>query len=295
LKPDQWLAFNALFPGKTFKNFISEFINTISASTFVSETGERILYLHEQIALSTTYYGAVVRRGLNGQETYIDEVNSSKARTVGTISHDQYTSSPFYVGIYQSDINSKRIILMVQSYKQYGFKELFEEAFKVFFKTAAANNFICEINSLAIGKLFDKYINDGNIRKLRFKKHALPKNMENLLSGNDDKHNKSYEVELSVKAKKQGFGGIKKFIKNAEFIEVFDDQDFEYDELLADISIGNRKRVVNIMDPSSFTASYDITDNAPISSQTGLPDFKAIHKEAKIILEEEILLNIDSE
>lgn len=291
---DNFIPIKEVFGSKTFKEIVQEFVKTIDIKTFVNETEDRILYLEKGLTLTSSIYSGIVRKGYSGQETYVDELKSNKANTVGKIKTDQYNSTPFYFNLALPTENSKCFLFVAQSYKQYGFKELFEEAFKKFFKDKYSNDFICEIGTLSIASLFEKYIKEGNIRKLRFKKHMLTKNLENLLGDKDDKDNSNYEMELSILAKKQGFLGIKKSIsfEDSSFIETFHIDGFEYDEAFADVSFGGRKRVLNITKPGNFSASYDVTEKAAIDKNTKHPNFEKLDKEAINIIKDEIIPNI---
>jgi hypothetical protein len=288
------LDIQTAFGGKKFEDIVQGFITSIDTKTFLNASEDRILYLEKSITFNSSIYTGIIRKGYSGQETYVDEMKSNKASTVGKIKTDQFNSSPFYFLLSLPASKSKCFLFLAQSYKQFGFKELFEDAFKKFFKTNYGNDIICEIGTLSIASLFEKYVNDGNIRKLRFKKHILTKNMENILGEEDDKDRGNYEMELSVLAKGQGFLGIKKSITldNTSFIETFKLKDFEYDEAFADVSFGGRKRVLNITRPESFSASYDVTDKTLLDKDTNHPDFVKLNEEVMSILKDEILPHI---
>lgn len=291
---EKFLTIKEVFGSKTFVEIVQDFVKTIDLRTFVNEKEDRILYLEKSLTLTSSIYSGIVRKGYNGQETYVDELKSNKANTVGTIKTDQYNSTPFYFNISYPTENSKCFLFVAQSYRQYGFKDLFEEAFKKFFRDNCSNDLVCEIGTLSIASLFEKYIKEGNIRKLRFKSHRLASNLENLLGEKDDKDNSNYEMELSILAKRQGFLGIKKSIsfENSSFIETFQIDGFEYDEAFADVSFGGRKRVLNITKPENFSASYDVTAKAAIDKDTKHPNFEKLDMEAISIIMDEIVPNI---
>jgi hypothetical protein len=291
---DNFLTINEVFGKKKFTDIVQEFVKTINTKAFVNLTQDRILYLDKILTLTSSIYSGIVRKGYSGQETYVDELKANKANTVGKIQTDQFNSTPFYFNLALPTVNSNYFLFIAQSYKQYGFKELFEEAFKKFFKDNYSNDILCEVGTLSIASLFEKYVKDGNIRKLRFKKHMLTQNLENLLGEKDDKDKTHYEMELSILAKKQGFLGIKKNIsfEDSSFIETFQIDGFEYDEAFADVSFGGRKRVLNITNPRNFSASYDVTEKAAIDKNTKHPNFEKLDKEAIGIVKDEIIPNI---
>jgi hypothetical protein len=291
-KKDNFVSLDLVFGNKTFKQIVQDLITDVdTASCFVNVDKTRVFYIDSTISLTDTSFSAIIKKGHSGHETYIDELNGLKVNTTSTITKDKFNSSPFYLLLSKPEKNNYKLLLFAQSYKQFGYKEIFEEAFKKFIKDRFSQDFICEISTLSVASLFERYIRDGNIRKLRFKKNILPKNFENVLGDNDIKDNNLYEAELSIKAKKQGFLGIKKNIKfnDSNFTEIFQFDNFDYDEAYADISIGNRKRTLNISRPSSFSASFDVTEKSCINVLTNHPDFSKLNEEAISILKDEIM------
>ncbi|MEQ1732932.1 MAG: hypothetical protein ABL940_04630, partial [Bacteroidia bacterium] len=212
-KKDEFVSLEKVFGPKSFKEIIEAFIKKLDASKYyLNDAEDRIFYLEEHISLTENIFSGIVRKGYSGRETYIDELSNNKVKTLTTITKDKFNTTPFYLLISLPKENKNKMVFFAQSYKQFGFKELFEESFKKFIKDSFSNELICEIGTLSVASLFEKYIKDGTVKKLRFKKHVLPKNFENILGEGDIKDEKLYEVELSIKAKEKGFIGIKKDI-----------------------------------------------------------------------------------
>lgn len=292
---EEYLSINEVFGNKSFTIIMNEFVKTIDTQAFyLNDAANRILYLERSLTLSNQTYSGIIRKGYSSHETYIDDVKSRKVQTINKVQADQFSSTPFYFNLTMPSSDSKCFIFIAQSYKQYGFKEVFEDAFLNYFESSYSKDFYCEFGTLSIASLFDKYIADGNIKKLRFRKHTLSKNLENILGEEDSKEKANYEMELSVIARKKGFMGVKKKIsfKDSSFIETFKIDNFEFDEIFADVTLGGRKRVLNITKPSDFSASYDITDKAKLSASTNHPDFTSVDNEATSIIKEEIIPNL---
>jgi len=304
-----YLTIKEAFFNKDFKSIATEFIKSIDLQHYVSKLEERILYLSETLtfksynpkntsttAINQNIYSGVLKKGHNGHETYIDEFDKKKgkANTVNTVKRDQYNTIPFYFLLCCPDEDSTSLILLAQSYKQYGFKEVFEDAFIEHYKAKYSDDILVEMGTLSVASLFESYINQGSIRKLRFKKHTITPNIENAIGETGDA-SKNYEMEISIKAKKKGFLGVKQRIsaENTSFLEVFKIDGFDYNEAYADVSVGGRKRVLNISDPSQFSASFDVTAKSNINKITNHPDFYKLDQESIAILLQEILPNID--
>ena len=292
-KPN-FVVLSDVFGTEKFKSISEKFIKFIDTNTsFVNEDKTRILYINELIDAKTTSISGIIRKGYGGQESYIDQLNKSQAKTVKTISVDEYNSMPFYFLLAEPDHSKKCLIFLAQSYKQFGFKEVFEEAFKKFFKEMYDTEYLCEFSTLSIASLFEKYINEGLIRKMRFRKHGLTKNIEDLFD--DEKEDpEDYTMEISITGKR-GFTKVKNQLKSdSPFLEIFKIKDFDYDEAFADVSFAGRKRVLNMSNPDEFSASFDITNEAKLNPKTNHPDFSSVDKEAYSILRKEIIPNIKS-
>jgi len=291
-----FLAISQAFNNQSFNQIIQNFVTTIDAEAYVNDANDRIFYIEKGLTLTGSIYTSIIRKGHSGHETNIDEIKAKKPNKISTILKGQFSTIPFFLLLCQPASDSKVLIFIAQSYKQFGFKEVFESAFQKFYqKVYKKSDITCEFRTLSISKLFEEYVEKGSIRNLRFIKHVLPKNLENLLDSDDDRNPLSYNVEMSISAKTKGFMGIKKNIKfeNNSFIEIYKIEGFEYDEVVADVRLGNRRRVLNISRPSDFSASYDLTEEADVDINTNHPDFVKLDKIAIDILSKDIIPNIE--
>ncbi len=282
-----------VFAPKNFKEEMSDFMTQYLGLTYENPEGNRILHLVQSLSLQSNLVSGVMKRGHNGQETDIEELVDGKAKTVNTVKYDQYNSIHFYFLICSPNEDSNYLIFMAQTYKQYGFKDIFVQSYKEYIRLKFGDdNLNCSINPLSIPQLFSNYLKKGDIRKLRFQKHTLSKNLENVIGESDNQNVKDYEVELTVRAKKKGFNRIKNIdFDTTKLVEVFD-FGFEYDEAYADISLNGRERSINITHPEKFVATFDITDRVMLDSATNRPIYSELNKEAIAILKEEILINL---
>lgn len=270
---------------------IRDFVKTIDSKKFYSnKNGDRILYLKNSLPISQAenIYSGIIMKGHNGPETSIEAVIKGEIKTIGTVNKDQYSCLPYFFMLYINKQNPQSIIFLAQSYKQYGFKEIFEESFRSFIINKL-ENITVHFNTLSIASLFEKYIKEGNINRLRFIKHGLLKSAESVLKGDRFK-NETYEMEMAIKSK-NGFLGIKDSLKydNASFIEQVQIDGFDYDEAYIDISIAGRKRVMSVTKPSNFSAAFDITHDVRINSETNLPNFDDVRKQALDILKNDLI------
>jgi hypothetical protein len=283
--------FNDVFGTTELNVMMQRFIKTIDTKlVFKNKKKDRILYLSKTLSASNSesVYAGIIMKGHNGTETYIDEIVGGEIKNVGTVSKDQYNCLPYFFMLYLNKKNPDSLILIAQSYRQYGFKEVFEEAFKNYTQTESTDTTVI-FNTLSIASLFEQYIVAGKIDKMRFIKHGLFKGAENVLKG-DKFEDYDYETEMSIKSK-NGFWGIKKSLKydNASFIEQVQIDGFEFDEAFADVYVAGRKRIMNVTKPSNFSAAFDITSDVKINSKTNLPDFVDILKQSNDILKNDLI------
>lgn len=162
-------------------------------SAFQNKLEDRVLYIHH---LDPDYKNNVLnglfRKGTNGQESYVDQLNKNgkqkKISTVATIDINKYNSTHFFFSICQPSEESEGLLFLAQSYKQFGFKELFEEAFNEFLKIENSG-VVCYITQLSVPSLFDQLLDTGSVTNLIFRRHGLSKEFENSFSNEDKKIN----------------------------------------------------------------------------------------------------------
>lgn len=268
---------------------------------YISKGKERILYFHklDPDYKNNTLYG-LMRKGISSEERYVEEVKLigkvQKASQVSTITANQYTSTHFFFTLCQPDIDSTGILLIAQSFKQYGFKEVFEESFKAYVEKINPD-VRCFITQLSVPALYDKIIEESIVKKLTFKRHGLSSEFEDSFLTKDAEPGEEFEVSLSVQAKKGGFAGFKNTLKtfkdqDTTFMEVFPLQNFDYHNLSAEVFLGGKKRVLNMNRPQDLGTYYDITTDIEFDDKTKHPVYDSIKAQAKNIMDEEILINV---
>lgn len=283
--------FKEVFGTTELNEMMQRFVKEIDTSkVFKNKRKDRILYLDKTLDASSTEgtYAGIIKKGHNGTQTDIDELVGSEIKNIGTVSKDHYNCLPYFFMLYLDKKKPDCIIFLAQSYRQYGFKEVFEEAFKEFASKESPDSTII-FNTLSLASLFNQYITDGKINKIRFIKHGLMKGVENVLKG-DKFEEKDYEIEMSIKSK-NGFLGVKKSLKydNSSFIEQVQIDSFEFDEAYADVFVAGKKRIMNVTRPSNFSAAFDITGDVRIDKNTNLPNFDDVLKQAKDVLKNDLI------
>lgn len=294
------LKVNDVLGDKTFEQKMQDLVRHFD-TPYISGGNERILYFHRlDPEYKNNMLHGLMRKGISSEERYVEEVKKvgriRKATQIATISTNQYTSSHFFFSLCQPKKDDKGILFIAQSFKQYGFKEIFEESFKDYISKINPD-VRCFITQLSIPALYDKIIDESTIKKLTFKRHGLSPEFEDSFITESAEPGEEFEVSLSVQAKKSGFMGFKNTLKtfkdkDTTFMEVFPLEKFEYDDLSAEVFLGGKKRVLNMNRPQDLGTYYDITDEIEFDENTKHPVYDSIKKQAKAIINDDILPNV---
>lgn len=297
-----YIKFSELFP-KGFIDFSQRFISSIDLETYQNSDGELILDIEhtDHSFLNRNILTGIFEKGTKAKSgAAIKEIKRKKAVTVKKIKGHEYTTIPYYFLLgATNNVETKGCVFMAQTFGVYGFKEIFTETFQSFVRKEFDDEISCDINTLSNPTLFENVIKTSSVRKLKYRKHSLPPILDEAI-GDEIENNidrSFFDIELSISAKKEGYGfmrnALNKMVKGDHaFLELFDNSDFTFDEVYADMYIGGNKRVVNVTKPSNFGAIYDVGDNIKYDEE-GIPKFESIRDMSLDIYENDILKNVD--
>jgi len=298
-----YMQLNEVLPNG-FIDFIIDFTKKINKETHTSTDQERIFDLDKIDAsnLSRNFVTGFFSKGLRGKGTEIKIKKDRKSIVIDRLDNSKYTADPYFFlfGIPSNKPNAKAGVLMAQSYKNYGFKEVFEEAFKKYVAKELGENIICDINILTNPVLFNKTIKKSGFKKLRYRKHSLPSSLDNIIDCKIENEidRKFYDIELVISAKRKiEYLNINKKLEkvaddNTSFLELAPIDGFGFDEVYGDVIMGKYKRTINISNPNRFGAVYDISKDVSFESN-GQLSFDSIKKVAINIFEDDILKNVN--
>ncbi len=284
------LTLSEVFGSDDFKKIMDNIFKTYSALAFSSKDNKTMSYMVRKLTSTDTIFSGIIKKGQNGQETDIDELDKGKPNTVNSIKAEQYSSSHFYFMFAIPKKNADHIFFIAQSFGLYGFKEIFAESFRDYIEKTYSGQFSCKFNNVTIPKLIDEYFKNGDVRTLKIKKHSLDSNYENLLEKKERINTKDFEIEISIKAKKKGFTRFKNLnLAQSIYAEVLGAAGDAYDEVYADISYNKRMRSINISNPEKFIAAFDVTADTEFDTKTGRPIFNKLDLVAINIVKTELL------
>ena len=126
-----------VFGSTSIKPIMERFIKFIdSKKVFRNEKNNRILYLKRNLELNEkdNFWGGIIMKGHNGPETTIDEIIKNEVKKVSSISSEQFHCLP-YISMLYFNTKKNEILFLAQSYRQFGFKDIFEQCFKAFVRT----------------------------------------------------------------------------------------------------------------------------------------------------------------
>jgi hypothetical protein len=146
------------------------------------------------------------------------------------------------------------------------------------------------IRQLSTQGIFDRFLDKGDLRKIRFIRFKVPKAIEDAYAGG---HGEIHGItELVIKI--SGIAGmpfgkaIRKFQegkgKLGDIIELGDDH-FDADTIKMELSVGGKRRTLSVQDPRNMRAQLDISGQVTIGAD-GNPDFDSIDKIASEWLSE---------
>jgi len=192
---------------------------------------------------------------------------------------------PFYFLMYLPK-NADEGILILQRFKQYGIRTIFEKDINDYIRTQF-NSLELEINLLIPSQLINEYLIRGRVVKLRFIKFSWPSDIADAYDTRDHIEEEGY-TELIFSAKKGGHIPIIERIHEVvngkrqpkELIEI---RSFEYDNVKIEIDINGNKRTIDLSNINNIRPYIDISQDVRLGND-GHPLFESIEKIAQDLL-----------
>ena len=142
----KYLSIPEVFGKESFSEIIQKFIYLLDTSSFINSDKNRLMYLVNMLDMQTLACSGIVRKGYSGHETYIDEVHKDKAKTVGTVTINQFNSMPFYFLLAQPEFT---LFLLHKAISNMGLKKSSKKLFESILMTDLKMNlFVNSIHSL---------------------------------------------------------------------------------------------------------------------------------------------------
>jgi hypothetical protein len=269
--------------GESLIVLLDHFFNSLSNRPIVYENDQKAIRC-KQYDFNNNYLNGLVTTGEYGYENeLVNIVNNTPSYTRDIEDAEFY---PFY---FLTEIvpGYDEAIILMQRFGQLGFRTLFSKSLKNYFKENYPNCTL-ELKPLVPRQLLNEYVDNGTIKKFRFIRHNLPRDIADRLEEDGVRDEDGYaEYVIGVKRNVDGIPmkeRLQSFFNNdlriREFIEL---ENFEYDSVKVELKLRSKTRTINLGDPDSLRSYIDITDEIEIGIN-GHPEFESIDEEAKEVL-----------
>lgn len=233
------------------------------------ENGNRIIYQYHAGRLETGSYG------------YSSTIRDVETSNIILEKLPTYAETlPFFYSFYVPH-EGDGCVCVFQRFKNFGYKSVFEEDFKAYFRERLPNVRFT-INPLLPEEYVTRFVDEGRILKLRLIKHNLPEDLADAVLDNRNGADDS-SAELVISARARGDLGVNPTIREriwgvirhqTSLQDAFEVQDFQYDNIKIEVKMGRTTKTLNIGDLENLTGYYDITDEVVINN--GHPEYNSI-------------------
>ena len=237
---------------------------------------------------STKYriFNGIVKTGNYGYESEIYNKN------IKAVSYKRQKEDaellPFYFLI-ALPIDKDEGIVLLQGFKHFGIKTIFNETLNKFFSTEKPEYKI-ELNNLIDENLLKLLLDRGFTSKIRYIKFKQPVNLEDAYDTDGDHEEIPNELhaELSIySGSNMAFSKIMRSMKNQfpyqksnegdSLSKLIEFTDFEYDNVKIEIKINGKNRTIDLSNLDKLRPTIDITDEV-LRENSEHPKFNSINQ-----------------
>jgi len=165
--------------------------------------------------------------------------------------------APFY---FMAHVPEKKdcALLLMQRFGVYGIFSSFSKLLKAKFRNSFPD-LLLEIEQIVHPDLVNNYATKSYARRVRFRKYNLPSDLAAHLPGGLKASDAYYEVSIVAK-KRSNLGVIGDWIsKGSQLTGLGSTINFEADETLVDVKLGNSHRTIHINNLANIQCYFDIT------------------------------------
>lgn len=270
--------------GRNLNDIMVEYLDSLTDEAHVYENDQKAIKCRSH-NLNRNILNGIMTTGEYGFENeLIDIENNTPSYTRSTNDVEFY---PFYFLLEVIPGYNEAVILM-QRFGNLGIRSMMTRSLTQFINENLEQCTI-EVLPLVPRELLEEYIEEGRIRKFRFIRHTLPRDITDRFEQEGVRDEDGYaEYVVAVKSRVNGIPMTERFREFAnggqdvrEFVEL---RDFEYDTVKVELKINNKTRTINLGDIDSLRSYIDIHDDV-IIDPSGHPNFESIDNEAKEILD----------
>lgn len=222
-----------------------------------------------------------IRNGIYGFASNIIDSES------GQVSYQKKKSDadliPMYFRFYVPD-NSTKGILLAQTFGASGLKQIIENIIVTYFRHQYPE-YILEIKPLVPSEAVEQFLKSATINKVRFIKHSIPSDYADVFRQNAGE--REGEIELMFKPKDKHLFSLDKMLKyfdgDLELGELYEVDDFEYDNIKVEMTVGTENKTLNFLYPHRISAAFNATTTVA-RGKDGFPKYTALKDYAEGII-----------
>ncbi len=266
---------SSFFEREDLFHVIKAYLSKRKGQPLVDQDLHRALIV-ERFETSHRSFSGVFRKGEFGTEEPLMKIRDFDIAHIKQ--KDEAHMFPYYFYAIIPQVSNEGLMVF-EKIGHLGIKENFDRDFGTFF-TKRYPKFLIEINPLLPKKVFEIYIDRGEISKIRFVRFKVPADLFDQLDITNFEEQVEAELVLKIKESvhKKIKNKIKKFIKAenpiTEFVEL---PDFKFSDVKIDLALNGRTRAFSLQRPLSSGAVLDLTkDDGLVEGSNGHPTFESI-------------------
>jgi len=246
------------------QNFFKEIFKTIQKSTDAKDNTTIHLSLDElpTVDLKKRCIYGYLSSGVGGDDYKIKDTLTNEEMFKVKPNHAAFRDVFFYMQIPKNK-NSGALILQRKS--RFGIKVAFSKGINHYTKNLGYQGFYIQINNIIHGKVYNRMIKEGNLKKIEFIKRKIPKYIESYYENNGQVDQIPGTLRTTMSASKLP-DNFKNFVdklfnnSNKERIEIKDiDDDFE--EIEFELELNGRRKTFYVMHRNKIQPDIDVSSH----------------------------------
>jgi hypothetical protein len=243
------------------KKFFDEIYKTIQKSADSKELATLHLTLEEPPIIDyekRCIYG-FLSSGVSGEDYKIKDITTNKNVFTVNKNHAPFRDVFFYLQIPK---NKDFGALILQRKSKFGIKTIFTKSINQFAKNIGFVGYNIQVNNIIHGKVYNRMIKDGNLKRIEFIKHKIPRDIASFYEngGNVDLIPGTLKTSMSASKLPDNF---KNFVdrlfnnSNRERIEINDVDDFE--EVEFELELNGKRKTFYVVHRNKIQPDIDVT------------------------------------
>lgn len=277
---------------KFSQDFFKEIFQTIQRNTDINDSTIIHLSLDEYptVDLQKRCIYGYLSSGIGGEDYKIKDTLTNQEIFKVKRNHAAFRDVFFYLQIPKNKTSGA---LILQRKSKFGVKTVFSKGINQFAKKLGFQGYYIQINNIIHGKVYQKMIQEGNLKRIEFIKRKIPKDIATFYSsgGQVDCIPGILKTTMSASRLPENF---KYFVdklfnpSNNERIEIKDiDNDFE--EIEFELELNGKRKTFYVVHRNKIQPDIDVSNDISYDAD-GLPTLESLVKQSESLIQEVIHL-----